>query len=224
MNVEINSASAALASWGRRAVPALLSTLLWAASHANAQPTATGSVTPPARSDIALRGQVLATVQVKSHAACQAECKRVAGCTGYNFSGGEVHLPPPRGGGFGGPPTPTLSSCLLMTGGLTDAAAAGVVSCRMPCEAGATTAATGTLGPLTPLQPVTPGRQPGGMQLGPPITPAPPTATVLPAVPPLVIAGTIATPPPPAPPPTPPPPPPPPQRSGISGYEMIFVN
>jgi hypothetical protein len=69
----------------------------------------------PARSDMALRGSVLATRNVADHLACQSECQRTPGCTGYSFD------------------RAAKASCAMLGGTLADVAVKGAVSCRMPC-------------------------------------------------------------------------------------------
>ena len=44
-------------------------------SAAQAQPSAAGTVTPPVRADMALRGSVLATRNVANYRACHSECQ-----------------------------------------------------------------------------------------------------------------------------------------------------
>ena len=109
--------------------------LLGMAASVGAQPVPVGAVTPPQRADVALQGNVLATLQVASPAACQAECNRIAGCTGYSFSAvtGRVPVDPRSGTRF------APSNCVLLGGALTDLPAKGAVSCRMPCTATAAT-------------------------------------------------------------------------------------
>lgn len=84
---------------------------------AQAQPSAAGTVTPPVRADMALRGSVLASRNVADHRACHSECQRTPGCTGYSFDR-----------------APKVN-CTLLGGTLSDVAVTGAVSCRMPCEA-----------------------------------------------------------------------------------------
>lgn len=183
---------------------------VFGAASAGAQPTAVGTVAPPARTDVALRGQVLATVPANGHAACHAECKRLGGCSGYNHSSGKALLPASPLGGLGGP----APNCTLLTGTLTDAPARGVVSCRMPCEVNAATASpAGSTRQPMPME-VTP--RPGGAILRPIDTTAPPASTpgsvaVPVTVPPVVSTYT----------PPPPPPPPAPARSAITGYQVV---
>jgi hypothetical protein len=85
---------------------------------AHAQQGDGAAIAPPARADAGLRGSVLATRQAADHRACHAECQRTAGCTGYNFV------------------ATAKANCSVLGGRLTDVVARGVVSCRMPCEAG----------------------------------------------------------------------------------------
>lgn len=69
----------------------------------------------PARSDMALRGSVLATYNTPDHLACQSACQRTPGCTGYSFD------------------RTAKASCAVLGGTLSDVAIKGAVSCRMPC-------------------------------------------------------------------------------------------
>lgn len=167
----------------------------------HAQPVAAGAVIAPARGDIALRGAVLATINVSGYAACQAECKRVDGCTGYTFVGGKSApaLLGSRNSLMGGAAARQPANCTLMAGKLDDVATVGAVSCRMPCEATAVAAtpsviplrpALGTIqrdaaavkeppaasaSPLLPIAPVKAGPMPvRPMTLGAIVPPAPP--------------------------------------------------
>ena len=202
---------------------------------AQAQPVAIGAVAPPARVDTALRGSVLASLRAASPAACLAECARVPGCTGYNFAapGPGPVLPGSPGGQLGARVDPRAANCTLMSGALTDAQNKGVVSCRMPCTAGA---ATSGATPMPMPLPSTTVRDPGRLALSPPpVRPAPTTGAPVAMPPPLtalptpVIAGTYNPPlapppsaaPAPAPPPRPAPAPPAVVRSGVSGYEVV---
>lgn len=198
---------------------------------AQAQPVAVGAVTPPARVDTALRGSVLATLRAASPAACLAECRRVQGCTGYNFSGtgaGPV-LPGSPGGKLGANVDPRAANCTLLSGTLTDASIKGVVSCRMPCTADAA-------GPVATSRPL-PGatlRDPNVALTRPPLPTrqAPAAAStaapgaLLTALPPAIV-GSYTPPPPPRPAPPPPPRTAPPvpapavARTGVSGYEVV---
>jgi hypothetical protein len=192
----------------------ILIALAAAAGPARAQPAPVGAVTPPARADVALRGRVLATLQVSGYPACQAECKRIGGCTGYNHATGSLR-PPPALPGM--PPAPPASNCTLLTGDLADAPQLGVISCRMPCGAqgkagtvaspvaGRTPQAAGNSGPST-LRPL-----PGASAA------ATPPAIAVPVVPPLVSGGTYV----PAPAPAPASAPPAAPRAGIGGYEIV---
>ncbi len=103
---------------GWHAAVAVLAIAAITFTAAQAQPSAAGSVTPPVRADVALRGSVLATHNVGDHLACQSQCQRTPGCTGYSFD------------------RAAKASCSLLGGALTDIAAKGTVSCRMPCEPG----------------------------------------------------------------------------------------
>ncbi len=201
---------------------------------AHAQPVAGAAVTPPARVDTALRGSVLATVRVSGPAACLAECQRIAGCTGYNFSGGGPGpvLPGSPGGRLGAGVEGRAPNCTLMAGTLADVAGPGVVSCRVPC-----TAATGAIRPTVREPGVATLRPPGASTLpGTALTPPPvrqaagssasaPTRTPVLVTPPLVIGGIYTPPPAPAPAPrpvaTPATPAAPAARSGVSGYEVV---
>ncbi len=144
------------------------------AGGAWAQPTSTGTVAPPARLDMALRGSVLAARSVADPGACQAACKATSGCAGYSFDRN------------------AKASCSLLGGALTDIVAKGAVSCRMPCEP-AVRAST-----LTQRQPVTVLRPPPPTTLLP-NRPAslPPRAAALPLQPapaaPVAGAGTAST-------------------------------
>lgn len=209
------------ARWITRLTALLLSAA--SASAAWSQPVPVAPVTPPARVDMALRGQVLAGMQVDSHPACQSECKRVSGCTGYNLATGSVRPPQPMPGM---PLTPAPANCTLLAGTLTDAPVRGVISCRMPCTA---TGSTGVAGRV-PVSTGQTGAQ-GGAILRPPkgtlvpATPAPaaPVAgAVLPVVPPLVMGGTYTPPRAAVPAPAPAPRPTPVARSGVSGYEVVL--
>ena len=230
---------AAFAAFASFASIAALAALAVSAGLAQAQPVATGLVAPPAQVDTALRGSLLASLRASTPGTCLAECKRVTGCTGYNFAtpGPAPGLPGGPGGrlGAGAGVDPRAANCSLMSGTLADAPNRGVVSCRMPCDAGAK-------GPLANTQPL-PGaailrdpnlaqtRPPLGAQPPPPVAPmpAPAPAPLLAATVP-VIVGTY-TPPPapqPAPAPTPRPAVPPPvaaapavARTGVSGYEVV---
>lgn len=209
------------------------------AGLARAQPLAIGAVAPPARVDTVLRGSVLASLRAVSPAACLAECKRVQGCTGYNFAapGPGPELPGSPGGKLGAAVDPRAANCTLLRGALSDAPTRGVVSCRMPCSADAA-------GPVATPQPL-PGASvhDPNLALGrPPLSKLQPAASAqapaaLLATPAPVIVGTYTPPPPPprpAPPPPPPPPPPRPAspapapapapavvRTGVSGYEVV---
>lgn len=205
--------------------------LAFALAVANALPVPaaaqTGTVTPPARTDVRLNGNVLATLKVATHAQCEAECRRVAGCTGYNFSTTEIAgtLPMPNR-----VPSKVLPKCTLLAGALSEAAAGNVVSCRMPCDASAPAPGPRTLPDLAQRTPV---------------LRVPPATAIAPAAPPLAQRNdgrssdgkTPALSPPSAPPPpaTPPPRPvtgtlttiapvlPPMQlaRSGVHGWEVV---
>jgi len=166
------------------------------ANGVQAQPIATASVTPPARIDTALRGNVLATINVAGYGACQAECKRVGGCTGYTFVGGGAApvLLGSRNSLPGGAARRQPANCTLLGGKLDDVATRGAVSCRMPCEATAlattpsvllpntvqrgtavVTPALASATPLAPTGPVKVGPLPvKPMTLGAVIPPAPP--------------------------------------------------
>ena len=198
-------------------------------AQAQAQPVALGVVAPPARVDTALRGSVLATLRSASPAACLAECKRVRGCTGYNFAapGPGPVLPDSPGGRLGANVDPRAANCSLMSGMLSDAPNRGVVSCRMPCTADA----AGSVATAQPL----PGavvRDPN-LALGrPPLPTRQPPATASATAPALaalltapapVIVGTYTPPPPPGPATAAPAPAPRPAavRTGVSGYEVV---
>jgi hypothetical protein len=127
--------------------------VLFSATFADAQVFSEASVTPPARYGMALDGVPLATLQLNNYGACQAECKRVQGCTGFNFSTigpGVVPLEGgPRSPGKGIPPP--SPNCTLFQGELNDRKVNQIVSCRMPC----TVATSGMLGrPPTQGRPV----------------------------------------------------------------------
>ena len=119
----------------RRCVAALALALAAALlATAQAQPAAATGVTPPARADVALRGSVLATRNGADHLACQSECQRTPGCTGYSVD------------------RTAKGQCSLLGGALTDIAAKGAVSCRMPCEPGLRSAALPQRLPVTALR------------------------------------------------------------------------
>jgi len=96
----------------------LSSVLACSAALAQIAPKPAPAVAPPARSDMALRGSLLATRNVADHLACQSECQRTPGCTGYSFD------------------RAAKATCALLGGTLADVAVRGAVSCRMPCEPG----------------------------------------------------------------------------------------
>lgn len=210
---------------------ATLAAFAFASAFASAFAQPAGPVTPPMRADTRLAGNLLATLTVESAAQCLAECRRVAGCSGFSFSASTVKgtldrggLPLPGRPGLPGAPGSKLPNCALLSGALSEAPAAQTVSCRMPCEAG---------GPAT----VTPGRMPGTVGPMPPVARLPQPPQPLPPVP--MHDGTVhdgkppkpgtATPTPPG---TPVPvtagpiiaPPQPPlqiQRSGVRGWEVV---
>ena len=122
---------------------------------AQAQPSAAGTVTPPVRADMALGGTVLSTRNVADHLACQSECKRTPGCTGYSFD------------------RAAKANCTLLGGALADIAVRGAVSCRMPCEPGPRASV------LSQRLPVTVLRDPGAVKLSVP-TPLPGASARLP--------------------------------------------
>lgn len=131
------SQAAAIERLARRCVAALaIATMAFAA--AQAQPSSAAGVSPPARADIALRGNVLATRNTADHGACQSECRRTPGCTGYSFD------------------RAAKASCSLLGGALTDIVAKGAVSCRMPCEPGARAGMLAQRQPVTALRPPPP--------------------------------------------------------------------
>ena len=210
----------------RRRAAARTVALAFALASANALPVPaaaqTGTVTPPARTDVRLNGNVLATLRVATHAQCEAECRRVAGCTGYNFSATDVAgtLPMPNR-----VPGKALPNCTLLAGALSDGAARNVVSCRMPCDASAPAPGPRTLPDLAHRTPV---------------LRVPPTTTIAPAAPPPAQRndgkssdGKAPAPPPPSAPPPPPPaigpvtiiapiaPPLQLARSGVRGWEVV---
>jgi hypothetical protein len=140
------------------------------AMGAQGQPAGGGTVAPPARDGLAVQGSLLTNIKTTDYAACQAQCKSAAGCTGYNFAYGRDSA------GKG-------ANCSLFSGTLNDLVFPGVVSCRMPC----TTAVT--LLPPRPL-PKTIGPPPNTVKapMAPPLPPI--HATPLP-IKPLVVAGTL---------------------------------
>ena len=137
-----------------------LSIVAAAFTVAQAQPSAAGTVTPPVRADIALGGTVLSTRNVADHLACQSECKRTPGCTGYSFD------------------RAAKANCTLLGGALADIAVRGAVSCRMPCEPGPRVTA------LPQRLPVTVLRDPGAAKLSVP-TPPPAASARLPVATPV---------------------------------------
>lgn len=221
--------SAALAALASIAALASLTTGI---APAVAQPAA--PATPPMRADTRLAGNLLATLTVESAAQCLAECRRVAGCSGFSFSTAAVKGTVERGGlpplpgrpGLPGAPGSRLPNCSLLSGALSEAPAAQIVSCRMPCEAGGPSIATpgrvpGTVAPMPPVArlPLPPQPQPmppvpmqdGTANDGKP--PKPGTATPTPPGTPVpVTAGPIIA-----------PPQPPLQlaRSGVRGWEVV---
>ena len=146
-------------------VCALAACMAW---PAQAQPSAAGSVAPPVRADVALSGSVLAARNVTDHAACQSECQRTPGCTGYSFN------------------RAAKANCSLLGGALTDVAVVGAVSCRMPCDAERKTA-------LPPRPPVATLRMPPPATVGAPVLPVnpPPRAQLLPLQPPPATPATL---------------------------------
>ena len=151
MNDETSSASAALASWGQRAALTVLSALLLATPLAEAQPAAAVSMAPPARANTALSGTVLRELPAADLAACQTECNRTQGCTGWNFV--DSITPAPRSTLLGEPGKRQPAKCTLLTGKLGDAPATGVASCVMPC----TSAPGKGAPPVAGVTAVTPG-------------------------------------------------------------------
>lgn len=177
---------------------------------ASAQPSGT-PVTPPARADVVLVGNLLGARQLRTQAECQMACEASKACTGYSFYVPGYAREAPK------------TNCALYSDATGEAPAVGVVSCRMPCFA-PPTAAVGrfarpvpAMTPTVPatLQPAVPAATIGSSRLlAQPITPLAP-------VPPPVA--------PPAPPPMPPAPtrsaPPPATvtpvtRTAVSGYEI----
>ncbi len=168
---------------------------LMAVTLARAQPSAVGTVAPPVRADMALRGSVLATRNVADHLACQSECQRTSSCTGYSFD------------------RAAKANCALLGGALTDVALQGAVSCRMPCVA---TASALPMPAVIVREPVLGGAK---LPLATRSTPATVTPAPLPpllAAPAPVIVGTYKPPPPVATPPAPAA-----GRTGVSGYEVV---
>jgi len=165
-------------------------------SALHAQPSAAGTVAPPVRADVALSGKVLASTNVGDSPACQSECKRTPGCSGYSFN------------------RHAKANCTLLTGKLTDLAVTGAVSCRMPCavEAAGLTARSPKAAMTAPLAvrqaasaapallPVAPLPMVVGTYKPPP-APAPAAAQT----PATAAAQTPA----------------PAQRSGVTGYEVV---
>jgi hypothetical protein len=153
-----------------RALVIAYASLVALAMGAQALPAGAGSFAPPARDGVALQGTLLANVKTSDYGACQAQCKRTTGCTGYNFAYGR------DAAGKGG-------NCSLFSGTLNDLVFPGVVSCRMPCT-----------GPLALLPPRPPHgeilRQPSTVKA--PVAPAfgPILATPLP-VKPVMATGTL---------------------------------
>ena len=76
------------------------------------------ALTPPMRADTTLNGAVSDVRDSGTLAACLALCQAQSGCTGFSWSRSAATA---------------KSSCRRLTGVLTDAAQAGVISCRMPC-------------------------------------------------------------------------------------------
>ncbi len=145
--------------------------LIIASAPSHAQPS---FAPPPMRADTRLAGTVLANLKVDSAAQCLAECRRVAGCSGFAFNAAPVRGTLDRGGlPLPGRPGSTLSNCTLLSGALSESPQPQSVSCRMPCEAG-----SATTGPIA----AAPGRLPGTVMpppgtrlpLAPPVQPAPP--------------------------------------------------
>lgn len=92
----------------------LVGSLLCFASNGPARAQGTR---PPTKSDVALNGRELASStrdKARSATDCLAQCRATKGCTGFTFQSG---------------------ACSLLQGSLTETAARGAVSCRMPCEA-----------------------------------------------------------------------------------------
>jgi hypothetical protein len=184
---------------------ALVALVLFAVTLTQAQPSGVGTVAPPVRADMALRGSVLATRNTADHLTCQSECQRTTGCNGYSFD------------------RAAKANCALLGGTLTDVALLGAVSCRMPCVAGAAALKS----------PVAIVREPslGGAKLPLATRSTPATASPAPLPPPLLVAPAPvivgAYKPPPAPKPPPPAATPPAQvasaagRTGVFGYEVV---
>lgn len=128
----------------------LFACLIGVCSAGRAQPVSPATVQPPARVDVGLRGSVIATVQVGSHAECLGQCRRAGGCTGWNFAAGSAR--PPRNEPAG-PLARQPANCTLFSGALLDQAMKNVVSCRMPCETGARAALLSRPAALTPASP-----------------------------------------------------------------------
>lgn len=87
-----------------------------------AQSSVAGTVAAPMRADMTLNGTVADSRDSGDLATCHNLCRSLAGCTGFSFYR---------------PARDAKSTCRRLTGTLTDAPQAGVVSCRMPCEPGA---------------------------------------------------------------------------------------
>lgn len=75
-------------------------------------------VTPPMRADVKLNGNDAGGRSNGTLATCHDLCKSTPGCSGFSFAA---------------PVAGSKPLCWLFSGSLTEAARAGVVSCRMPC-------------------------------------------------------------------------------------------
>jgi hypothetical protein len=181
-------------------------------------------VTPPARADVVLKGNMLGARQVRTQAECQMACEAGKACSGYSF-----YVP-------GHAREAPKANCALFSDATAEAPAAGVVSCRMPCAAPAL-APMGRLAakPVTTMVPMAPApAQPAAPATLQPAAPAAAVGTSRLVARPITTFAPVPVPTPAAPPAPPPPftPPPAPTRtaapptttpatrSAVSGYEI----
>jgi hypothetical protein len=123
-------------------LPALA--LAWAAAlplGARAQPAGT-PVTPPARADVVLKGNMLGARQVRSQAECQMACESSKACTGYSYYVPGYAREAPK------------ANCALYSDATAEAPLQGVVSCRTPCVAPPIGVGGRLAKPVAPMAPV----------------------------------------------------------------------